>query len=142
MTAKELAAMLDGNECGDEISKDLARQAKAAGLVVVFGASDDLIELEGAIYDEIDGPGEFRLDTEGLCPEWDESDALTKDEAREYFRRENTGCTVEAIWCEDESFSWTFTTDIPHETFIINEEGKKFCRGIVIALADLARGDL
>ena len=53
MTMETLAAILDGREIGSEITKAEADQAKAAGLVVVFGASDDLMEFRGAIYDEI-----------------------------------------------------------------------------------------
>jgi hypothetical protein len=44
MTKEELAGKLDGREYGDEITQAEVEQAKDAGLVVVFGASDDLIE--------------------------------------------------------------------------------------------------
>jgi hypothetical protein len=36
-----------------EINKAEERQAKDAGLVVVFGYSDDGVELRGAIHDEV-----------------------------------------------------------------------------------------
>lgn len=53
MTAAELAALLNGREYRKEMSRDEEQVAKAAGLVVVFGASDDLMELRGAISDEV-----------------------------------------------------------------------------------------
>jgi hypothetical protein len=52
VTPEEAAAELDANQYGNEGSKDLFARMKAAGLVAVFGASDDLMEFRGAIYDE------------------------------------------------------------------------------------------
>ena len=52
MTAKELSEMLSGREYGMEITKDEERQAADAGLVVVYGYSDDNVEIAGAISDE------------------------------------------------------------------------------------------
>ena len=54
MTVDELAKKLHGNEYENEISKELAKEAKENNLVVVFGYSDDNMEFRGAIYDEID----------------------------------------------------------------------------------------
>lgn len=34
-------------------------------------------------------------------------------------------------------FAWTYSTEIPHATFEIIEEGEKFCRGIVFDINDL-----
>lgn len=52
MTAKELAQRLDGHEYGKGMTGQEAAAAKAAGLVIAYGYSDDLLEFEGAIYDE------------------------------------------------------------------------------------------
>jgi hypothetical protein len=59
MDAKALAALLTGREYRQEITRAEEADAKAAGLVVAFGASDDLLEFRGAIDDEVgcyDGP--------------------------------------------------------------------------------------
>ncbi len=53
MNAKQLAAQLNGREYGSEITKEEEAAAKKAGLVVVYGASDDLVELRGAIEEEV-----------------------------------------------------------------------------------------
>lgn len=53
MNAKEFAAMLNGREYRREITKAEEKEAKAAGLIVAFGASDDNLELRGAVDDEI-----------------------------------------------------------------------------------------
>lgn len=54
MNAKELAEILNDCKIGDEISKEIEQKAKENNLVVVFSASDDLIEFRGTIDDELD----------------------------------------------------------------------------------------
>jgi len=51
MNLKELAAKLDGNEYGHELLGVDANYLIELGIVVVFGASDDLMEFSGSIYD-------------------------------------------------------------------------------------------
>ena len=53
MTAKELAEMLTGREYGMEITRGEAQRAADAGLVVVYGYSDDNVEFAGAIDGEV-----------------------------------------------------------------------------------------
>lgn len=52
MNLQEFAKMLDGRTYGNEITKEEQKLAKDLGFVVVFGASDDLMEFRGAIADE------------------------------------------------------------------------------------------
>ena len=65
MTAKELAEILSGREVGEEIIWGEERDIKDAGLVVVYGYSDDNVELCGAINDEV-GRTMARLSTSSL----------------------------------------------------------------------------
>ena len=44
MIINEIADMLDGNKIGEEISEQDEQYAKEKGVVIVFGASDDLME--------------------------------------------------------------------------------------------------
>ena len=146
MTPKELAALLHGREYGREITEFEAAQAKAAGLVVVFGYSDDNVELEGAIHDEVaayDGTT-LRMTPLGLLPAWSgDDDEISEEDAAFYFKRKAAGFqTIEVLWSpkgeDGEPFaSWAFKTAIPHETFDVMEDGELFCRGIVFALADV-----
>lgn len=139
MNAKQLAKLLTGREYGQEIDRTEEHQAKAAGLVVAFGASDDLLEFRGAIHDEIgcyDG-GIATVDKEGVLPDFEDIDRDDKDEMRNYFKREGRGVEVEAAWEGEPGYSWVIRTSIPHETFEIVEDGEPYCRGIVFALADL-----
>lgn len=138
MNAKELAAQLTGREYPAYISKEIAQAAKAHGLVIVYGQSDDLMEFEGAINDEIganDGTTAY-VDSKGLLPLRDSIE--DDDELKDYFAREPHAKSIEALWCKEGDYSWTFNTAIRHETFEIVEDGDTYCRGIVFALADLA----
>ena len=124
MTAKDLAARLNGREYLNEIMPEEEKEAESNGLVAVFGYSDDNVELAGAISDEIgafDGVV-FHVGKDGsYCV--GESDALNR---------------IQAVWCAPESeAAWTVKTDIPHETFNIYEDGELFCVGIVFTLNDL-----
>lgn len=137
MSAKEIAAKLNGSEYPLRISQEIRRVARQAGLVIVYGASDDLMEFDGAIHDEM-GAGTAFVDTEGLVPDFchiDKEGRGAKDRLRDYFRRERGAVEIRAIWDRD-GYSWQYETSIPHETFEIVEDGDTYCRGIVFALAD------
>ena len=137
MDAKELAAKLNGREYCREITDEEAKQAKEAGLVVVFGASDDLIEFRGAIRDEGGAPGDVLIDTKGVLPSWD-SASESEESAQEYFERKAKSRTVEARFAEESNYTWIYKTDIPHETFEIVEDGEPYCRGIVFNIGDIS----
>jgi len=135
MTKHELAARLIGREYGSEITTDEDRLAREAGLVVLFGASDDLAEFKGAIYDEVGcydggvillvGGKPYEL---GVC-DCDCPHAVKADDAA--LARGNK---IKAVWCGPEGYSWTYETGIPHATFDVMEDGERYCRGIVFDL--------
>ena len=132
-TTKEWAALLNGREYRSEVTKEEASQAKADGVVIVFGASDDLMEFEGAIYDELDcyGGREVAVTKDGLpvnkCPDRD---------CPYFMASQDHAPKIESIW-DTEGYSWVYKTDIPHETFDILEDGEKYCRGIVFRLDEV-----
>lgn len=122
MTAKELADLLDGREYGNEITASEAKAAAEAGLVVVFGASDDLIEFRGAIDDEggcFNG-GIIYFDRDGVAQDGEEKEF-----------------SIKAIWCGQNDYSWSYEADFPHRSFAILEDGEPYCRGIVFSVDDL-----
>lgn len=135
MDMHEAAAALHGNEYAHEGSKELWAEMKAAGLIAVFSASDDLTEFRGAIYDEAgayDG-GEHYLRRDGImvsqCSEGDDCPYFAKLKAA-------GKPTIRAKWDEG-GYSWWIETDLPHATFDIMEDDEPFCRGVVIRLEDL-----
>lgn len=138
MNKEQLAALLDGREYGHEITREEAATAKENGLIVVFGASDDLMEFRGAIDDEV---GCFEGGDAFLT-----ANGIFENECRDYdcpyAEREREKCKViSAVWCDGSGPCWTYKTDIPHATFSIVEDGEPYCTGIVFAVADIS-GDI
>lgn len=133
MTAKELAVLLNGRAYRAEITLNECAQAKADGLVVVFGASDDLMEFRGAIDDEIsayEGTTAY-LTCAGLL-----QNECENDECPCFMKMKLKASTIRAAWCEDNTYSWQYVTSIPHEQFEIIDDDEKYCLGIVFAMKD------
>jgi hypothetical protein len=133
MKKEDLAAMLNGRQYRKEMTKTEEREAKDAGLVVVFGASDDLMEFRGAVCDEVgayDGGDAYFTKAGLLVNDCDNEDCPHFAKAKE------AATIVEARW-DDGGYSWICDTTIPHATFEIMEDDEKYCRGIVFALADV-----
>lgn len=136
MKKEELAMRLNQHEYRNETTPDIEAEAKASGLAIIFGASDDLMEFRGAIDEEL-GCFEGRevlIDSKGVLPEREQID--NDEELEDFFLRRKTAKKIEAIWDKD-GYSWLYETTIPHVTFDILEDGNKYCRGIVIDLRDL-----
>lgn len=138
MTAKELAIELNGRDTGEEMEWGEIQDAKAAGLVVVYGYSDDNVELCGAINDEVgsyDGGTVYLTETGILespsCECAEDCDCPYFDAARKKAK------TIKAVWHDEGAPCWTFETDIPHETFTVMEDGEPFCVGIVFSMEAL-----
>lgn len=136
-TPREWAAILNGREMGDEVSRDEAREMKTKGIVAVFGASDDLCEFRGAIHGEEDcyNGWAIQFDQRGVCtpPTEEEMKVLKKHgwDGTPAFKR----VSFDAIWCQGD-IPWTYKVPFEHETFDIMEDGEVFCRGFVFRLED------
>jgi hypothetical protein len=139
VTKEELAGHLHGREYTNEITKAEEQLAFDSGLLVVFGASDDVCEIRGAIHDETYGP--FTVSATGELlnePEdGDETDILAKfGVLEEVKRRLSLGIRVEPEWCKGPDYSWTYSTNAPCATFEIRDDGELYCLGIVIDLKE------
>lgn len=136
MTKEDLAAILNGREYTNEITEAEEKAAKDEGLLVIFGASDDLMEFRGAWEDEC-----------GLCSAYLNRDGLLLEhEDRCYCNycgfsvAQKAAALVEAIWGDEDHPLWYYKTDIPHATFDIMEDEGIYCRGLVIDINDLPEG--
>lgn len=146
ISLKEFASMLDGREYGSEVSEQESEKAGCLGFLVVYGYSDDNVELRGVVDEEI-GAWEgtvIKFDRRGVKPSWDDKNELKdKYDARLYFSRENLPAfLINAEWCNEPGVSWVITLKefevfgIQWEPFTINDDGEPFCRGLV---ADLSK---
>lgn len=140
MTKEELATTINGRHEGNELTPMEESQAKQNGLVVIFGYSDDNVELRGAIDEEIgayDGTTLY-FDDEGLLQN------KCDDDDCPYFEKTKQGAkTIEAKpdYSGNGEYMWMYETTIPHACFDVMEADEigtgKFCRGIVFSLEDL-----
>lgn len=146
-TPATIAALLHGREYAARdahITDEAQARALAAGILIVCGASDDLVEFYGAWRDE---EGAYNgttlmLDAKGVLPSWEQiQDDGDESRHADYHARKPHVRTIEALWApeEPEGASWAYKTDIPHSTFDIMEDGEIYCRGICFALADLTK---
>ncbi len=137
MNAEILSKKLNGVAYGNETTPEIENEAKESGLVIVFGASDDLMEFRGAIYDEVsayDGGSAF-VTEDGLL------ENKCDDEDCPYFKKEQVKAReIKAEWCPEKDgetyASWKITTDIPHHTFEVMEDDELYCVGLVFLLAN------
>lgn len=132
MTAAELAAKLDGKDFMTEMPEDDARENR---LFIVFGYSDDLIEIRGFQDEEIYA---FSGETFYINPETGYVAAEEGDET-EYFK--NTVSNWGKVYGEYKNRVWEFETKIPHSTFNLYDEDDLFCKGIVFSMDDLTKED-
>jgi Rad3-related DNA helicase len=137
MTKEELAQELNGREYRMEITREEAKEAKSNNLVVVFGASDDLMEFRGAIDDETDA-------YEGVTVSIDKNGLLENqcdnDECPYFADRTAKAAKIKAVWCpHGKDLSWEYYTEIPHATFYVMDKDKShfYCRGIVFSMGDV-----
>lgn len=146
-TIAEVALLLDGQVDTRPADKEVCALLKSLGFVVVFGLSDDLIEIRGTSDTEIDGwQGQFRegerqdlrFTADGLVddhtPPYDEE---TGDYADLPATPAPAGAAiVDVRFCKD-GLTWVFETEVPHASFTTTLHGTPFCRGIVLDLANL-----
>lgn len=147
MNKEQFAELLNGRQYRDEITKDEEKLAKENGLLVCFGASDDLLEFRGIVYDEVgayDGGSALLVKKKG-----GKIDVMSEDDFKEVqeimddkeLDFELPKVEVVAEWCPDDlECSWRIKSDLPHATFDIMEDGELYCRGIVIEKSVIEQG--
>lgn len=120
LTPRFAATWMNGREYRDEMpNKTFLDDLRLSRTVVVYGASDDLVEFEGAICDEIGAGEKIFLSKEGIV--------------------DNSPYWIEPVWCgAGSSATWTYETNIPGVVrFMIMEDDEAYCEGIAFSLDDL-----
>ena len=134
MTKEELAAQINGREYGLEITQKEIEAAEKNNLLIVFGRSDDLIELYGAINDEFGAYGgtNIALDEFGdsiyQFPGQNDYNSLVK---RGWTPPKHVMVITIEFAPKNPKATWLLTTDIPFAPFDIMEDDKLYCRGFV-----------
>ena len=133
VAARDFALVLENVKMGGELTLNQEAYCKQCGLVVVFGASDDLAEFRGAINDEA-GMDEIRLTESGKIMSEESIDALQSllDDGT-IKKAPPTRIITHTFGNEGHRFA----TDIPHAEFSVFEDGEPFGKGIVFHISDL-----
>ena len=110
MSIKEFAKKINGFEYPARELCKISNEAKEMGFVIIYGMSDDLLEMRGIIDDEIGGCDGIKT------------------------KVGTAGVKVNAVWCpaHKPGTSWEILVDCPHEKFNIMEDGDVYCVGVVI----------
>lgn len=148
MTKEQLAELINGNEYRDEMTKEQEQAAKQNNLLVLFGASDDLLEMRGAIHDEVgayDG-GEYVLVLAGeLYADAEEENTYHKAIGHEVipmsdeYDNDDNPRLIRAEWCPEDypELSWRIFSNTPCALFTIKYNGNPCSEGIVIDLDEV-----
>lgn len=143
MTKEQFAQLLNGRTYRNEITTEEEDLAKENGLLICFGASDDLLEMRGIIYEEY---GTYEGGTTLLVRKKTGISAIDLGKYNELmeilkdndFELDIKRIPIKSEWCpSDLKCSWRISTTIPHATFDIMEDDGLYCRGIVIHISDI-----
>jgi hypothetical protein len=151
LTKIQLAKQLNNRCYGEEITKEEEKLAKENNLVVIFGASDDLVELRGAIEEEFGLGYRILITKDGLL----ENDCENEN-CPHFHGLLNAGLRIKSVfeikahWCGEglepsfyesiEKPNFCFTCEALTEltTFdILEDNGDYYCRGIILDLDEL-----
>ena len=133
LAAKAFAEKLGTREIGEEITQVEEAEAKAAGLVVVFGGSDDLAEFRGAIRDE-SGIGKIQFTAKGKFFDEDRIEEL------EGMLHDGEISALPVLNWINATFGMAghrYTTEIPCARFAIMEDDEQFSEGLVFHISGL-----
>ncbi len=136
MNAYELANELNGKDYPLSIGAELIARAKASGLVIVTGSSDDIISFDGAIDGEGDvyDGGEVLVSPTGVLEDFDNLES--EDEFDAYYAKKANAKPIEEFWYKD-GVKWSYSTSIPHETFELFKGGEVICVGLVFSVSGI-----
>jgi hypothetical protein len=114
---KALAKRLDRTDIRAEFpSTELVDYLKANNFVLVYGHSDDLVEMDGIIYDEADKyrGGQLHFNSKGWCT-----------------KAKSLG-SIKAVFGANK-YCWSFITDVPHVAFeMVDSEDEDYLSQAII----------
>ena len=135
VTAEEFAAMINGNQYLSELTREQKKLAFQSRLMVFFGRSDDLLEVEGVGEEEYGAWNgadiQFTKTGAHVDLDWDgHEDAIAKG-----YTPPEPAFSLSVEWCPDGfDGSWLIVPDCKHASFIIKEDGDLYCQGCVVDL--------
>lgn len=157
-TIEDLAKLLDGNEYRDELQNEYGINVydlcKQKGWVIAYGASDDLLEIEGVISDELgawDGCIAQFYKKGSYYPEYEEEDTYHKAKEDMFYSIEESvlkhtketnykdTVVIESLWCPaGTDMSWQINVaGAPFTKFNVMADGEIYCEAAIIDMSKL-----
>jgi hypothetical protein len=129
--AKELSNTAGSDDRWFDLTPSQKEFCKAHDIIVVYGYSDDNVEFDGAIREEVGAweGAEIYVDVNGPIEP-------CECECKYYKAAMENAKRINAFWYLDD-WAWEFRTDIPHETFEFYSDGDPYCKGIVFYKKDM-----
>ena len=129
--AKELSNTVGSDDSWFDLTPSQKEFCKAHDIVVVYGYSDDNVEFDGAIREEVGAweGAEIYVDVNGPIEP-------CECECKYYKAAMENAKRINAFWYLDD-WAWEFRTDIPHETFEFYSDGDPYCKGIIFYKKDM-----
>lgn len=109
-----------GRNYGYEFNKEEIEEMKNDKIVAFMGASDDLIEIIGAIDDELD------------CY----TNATFGYRSGKFIRNKNTKFNLKVTHNRNNCCFW-LDSNVMYSTFVVMDEDEPYCRGIFVSLYDI-----
>ena len=132
LTKEQMARSISGNQYLQEISPLDRIIAKNSGLLIIYGASDDITVFDGVIMDEAgayDGENHKILSNGDIFNRDDLHDQIVS----KGYRVPQTKINVTAEFAPDDvECTWRITTDVPFAPFNIFEDDDLYCIGAVV----------
>lgn len=132
MNAKEfIEKHLQNCQYGFLLTAEAASEAQEQGLVIVFGESDDLCIFRGAIQADAycDNGDDIYVSADKVIANKERPNVFIPEDNPNY-------ALISAQWCKGD-YSWSYETEIPHETFEVYDDDEKYCLGIVFSINDI-----
>lgn len=132
MDLLSFSKLLHNREYRNEITENECYLAEELGFVVVFGYSDDVTVLKGAINSEFSSFNgrEVFLDENGVIEECECNCKHYEDAIRDKK-------ILKSIWGVN-GYCWTFQIEgVEHYSFDILDEDEEYCKGIIFNIKSL-----
>jgi len=139
MEFQEFRDLLHGRQNGKVLFQKEENIASMNGWTVIYGCSDDLIEFEGYISEEMSQYGSDSLHIVKKKDSLEVLDDYDYNNINQKFEEYNIKLpSVKILFNNNhDDYYWYIYSDVPYLSFDIMEDDEKFCRGIIIDKIDI-----